>query len=212
MGQIAPLQDVPMIFGELSDSDVDWMLQKGHLEEVAADTVLIRAGEHVENLYILMQGTISVSVTEQKRNRLTSIFAALESDEETNETPGREIAHTSRGEIIGEMAALDSNISTATFRAVEDSLLLTIPRQQLLIKLQQDPGMASRFYRVVAILLSGRLQGLISRLGFGRSTYQVGQKLSQDISYEDEIDLDVMDNLTLGGARFDWMLKRLRVS
>ena len=212
IGQIAPLQDIPTLFGELSDSDVEWMVQKGHLERVPADTVIIRAGEHVENFYILMQGTISVSVREQKVNRLTRVFAVLENNAETNETPGREIARIARGEIIGEIAALDSNLSTATFKAVEDLLLLTIPRQQLLIKLQQDPGMASRFYRVAAMLISRRLQGLISRLGFGKSSYKVDQKLSYEISYEDEIDLDLMDNITLGEARFDWMLKRLRVS
>lgn len=210
-GIIQPLEDVPLIFGELSDSDVDWMLQKGHLQELPKNTVLIRASQSVENLYILLQGKMSVSLSESKRNRLTSIFASLETDEETDESLEREIARVSKGEIIGEIALLDSKLSTATFRAVEDSLLLAIPRQKLLIKLQQDPGTASRFYRVVVILLSGRLQGLISRLGFGRSSYQVGKRLSRDTEYEDEIDLEVMDNLTLGGARFDWMLKRLKV-
>ena len=211
-GQIAPLQDVPLIFGELSDSDVDWMIAQGHLEEIPAGTVLIRTGRQVENLYVLLQGTMSVLVSELKRERLTSVFAALESDEETDQTPSREIGRTSRGEMIGETAVLDSHRSNSTFKALEDSLLLAIPRQQLTIKFQQDPGMSSRFYRVVAMLLSGRLQGLISRLGFGRSSYRVGQALSQDVEYEDEIDLEVMDNLTLGGARFDWMLRRLRVS
>ncbi|MGK7876548.1 MAG: cyclic nucleotide-binding domain-containing protein [Xenococcaceae cyanobacterium] len=212
MWQIAPLQDVPMLFGELSDSDVDWMVERGHLEEIVADTTLIRAGLQVENLYVLLQGTMSVSVSEQKRNRISSVFAALEEDEETEESLGREIARISRGEIIGEIAFLDSNLSNSTFKALEDSLVLAIPRQQLLIKLQQDLTMAARFYRVVAILLSGRLQGLISRLGFGRSSYRLGQSLSQEVKYEDEIDLEVIDNITLGGARFDWMLKRLRVS
>ena len=213
LGQIAPLQDVPLFFGELSDSDVDWMLQKGHLEELEADTVLIKSGEQVENLYVLLQGLISVSVSEPKKNRLTSIFAALETEEEeTSAFLGREIAQISRGEILGEIAALESHRSYSTLKTLEDSSVLVIPRQQLLLKLQQDPAMASRFYRVVAKLLSGRLQGLISRLGFGKSSYQVGQRLSQDIEYEDEIDLDVMDNLSLGGARFDWMLRQLRVS
>lgn len=82
----------------------------------------------------------------------------------------------------------------------------------MILKLQQDVGMASRFYRVIAKLMSGRVQGMISRLGFGKTSYSQGETLSQDTTYEDEIDLDVMDNLTLGGARFDWMLRRLKVS
>jgi bacteriocin-type transport-associated protein len=216
MGQVAPLQDVPLIFGELNDSDVDWMLGVGRLEEISAQEVLIRTGEQIENLYVILQGTLAVFVQEQttNRNRLASLFAALETDVDNTEKDDsleREIIRLYRGEIIGEAITLDNPMSTCTLRALEDSILLKIPQRQLLVKLQQDIGTASRFYRVAAMLLSGRLQGLISRLGYGRSRYQIGQSLSLEADYEDEIDLDTMDNLTLGGARFDWMLKRLRV-
>lgn len=210
-GQIPPLQDVPLIFGELSDSDVDWMLGVGRLEEVAAEEILIRTGEQIENLYVILQGTLAVFVKEQKPNRLASLFAALESDEESDESLATEIVRLYRGEMVGEAVTLDNPTSTYTLRALEKSVLLKIPQRQLLLKLQQDVGTASRFYRVVAMLLSGRLQGLISRLGYGRSRYQIGESLELGADYEDEIDLDTMDNLTLGGARFDWMLKRLKV-
>lgn len=211
-GQIPPLQDVPLIFGELSDSDVDWMLGVGRLEEISAETVLIRNGEQIENLYIILQGGIAVFVKEQQSNRLLSLFTALESNEQTDNSLEREIMRLYRGEILGEAITLDNPMSTYTLRALENSILLRIPEQQMLIKLQQDIGTAARFYRVVAMLLSGRWQGLISRLGYGRTRYQIGQSLELGAEYEDEIDLDIMDNLTLGGARFDWMLKRLKVS
>lgn len=215
LGELAPLQGVPTLFGELADSDVDWMLRVGQLEAIATDEVLIKPSTQVENLYVILDGMMSVSVSEVKKNRLSRAFAALEAEENSSSelAPlGRSIARTSRGEILGEIAAFDSAIANYTIKALQDSLVLAIPRGQLLIKLQQDLGMASRFYRVLAILQSGRLQGLISRLGFGKSSYQVGQRLSKDIQYEDEIDLDVMDKLTLGGARFNWMLNRLKVS
>jgi bacteriocin-type transport-associated protein len=211
MGQAQPLQDVPLIFGELSDSDVDWMLGAGRLAEIETDRVLIRAGEQIEDLYIVLQGTLSVFIKEQKSNRLFDIFAALENEPDTDTSLGREILHLDRGEIIGEEIALDNPISTTTVRAVENSILLRIPQQQLLLKLQQDVGTAARFYRVEAMLISRRLQGLISRLGYGRSRYQPGESLNLAANYEDELDFAAMDNLTLGGARFDWMLKRLTV-
>jgi hypothetical protein len=72
-------------------------------------------------------------------------------------------------------------------------------------------GTAVRFYRVQSMLLSGRLQGLIARLGYGRNSYEIGQSLDVSTEYEDELSLDAIDNLTLGGARFDWMLRRLTV-
>ncbi len=122
-----------------------------------------------------------------------------------------EIGSSLSGEIIGETALIDARLPTYTFKAAENSQVLAIKKQQLTIKLQQNPGMGARFYRVIAMLLSARLQGLISRLGYGRSSYRVGQALSEDFKYEDEIDLQAMDNIFLGGARFHWMLKRLKV-
>ena len=211
LGQLNPLQDVPMLFGELKDSDVDWMLHQGFLQEFPQGRVITQVGRPVENLYIILQGSLSLAVSEQKKNQLSSIFAVLEEGEEQGEL-SREIAKLTPGEIVGEVAAFDSYLSNVTLTVLEHLLLLTIPRQKLLIKLQQDPGMAARFYRVVAIILSGRIQGIISRLGFGKGSYQFGQALSADREYEDEIDLSVMDNIALGGARFDWMLRRLKVS
>ncbi|MDH6059592.1 cyclic nucleotide-binding domain-containing protein [Chrysosporum bergii ANA360D] len=210
--QIPPLEDVPLIFGELRDSDVDWMLNVGRLTQISAQEVLILNGEQMENLYILLQGTIAVLVKEEQPNKLISLFAALERDEQTDESLATEIIRLNRGEILGEAIALNDPMSNYTLRALENCSLLTIPGQHLLVKLQQDVGIAARFYRVVSMLISGRLQGLISRLGYGRSPYQVGQTLDTQATYEDEIDLEIMDNLTLGGARFDWMLKRLKVS
>jgi bacteriocin-type transport-associated protein len=211
MGQVPPLQDAPLIFGELSDSDVDWMLGAGRLTELATDRVLIRAGAQIEDLYIVLKGTLAVFIKEEKSNRLLNIFTALESNTDTDTSLGREILHLDRGEIVGEAIALDNPISTVTVTALENSILLRIPQQQLLLKLQQDVGAAARFYRVESMLLSSRLQGLISRLGYGRSRYQPGESLELAANYEDELDFDLMDNLSLGGARFDWMLKRLTV-
>lgn len=211
IGQIPPLQDVPLIFGELSDSDVDWMISSGQLEELKAGEIIISAGRPVENLYFITQGTISVLVSEERKNPLSSIFAALENDQETQELLQREIAQMAKGNLVGELAILDTHLSFLTYVALENCTVLKIPRQKFLLKLEQDVGMAARFYRVVLMLLSQRLQNLSSRLGYGRTEYKVGQSLSEDRVYEDEIDVASMDNLTLGGARLDWMLKRLKL-
>lgn len=212
MGQIPPLQDVPVIFGELSDTEVDWMLRQGTTQIVEKNAIIIEAGRQIEYLYVILQGLLSVSMSETKPNRLSKIFASLESSSEGEKDLGREIAKVTRGEIIGETIALGSRTASVSIKALEESIVLAIPKGQLLLKLQQDFGMAARFYRVVALLVSGRLQGLISRLGFGRDSYSLGQSLAEDVRYEDEIDMEMMDNITLGGARFDWMLKRLKIT
>jgi bacteriocin-type transport-associated protein len=204
--QASPLREILLVFGELSDSDIDWMIATGHREQIPSGTVLIYAGRPVDGLYILLNGTMTVSVAEEVRNPLALVFAGLEG----GEISGREISRLSRGNIIGEMPFVDDRLPDSNVKAFEDSLVLMIPRQQLAVKLQQDVVFASHFYRVIAILLSNRLQDIAGRLGYGRRVYHEGQALAQDIVYEDEIDLNVMDHVDLARARFDWMLKRLR--
>lgn len=203
-----PLRDVLFILGELNDSDIDWMIATGSRQKIAANTILIHSGGPVDALYILLGGTMTVSISEDNRNPLARAFAALEG----GETKGREVARLSRGEIVGETPFIDARLPSATVKALEDSLVLSIPRQQLAAKLQQDVGFASRFYRVIATLLSNRLQGMLSRLGYGRRVYSKGQPLDEAVEYEDELDSSVLDHMALAGTRFDWMLRRLQGS
>jgi bacteriocin-type transport-associated protein len=210
--KIPPLQDVPLLFGELSDSDIDWMIEHSHVETLAPDSVLIRSGRSVEYLYVLLHGKVSVLFSGDTQTSLSRVFTLLEDNGQSDSSIAQEIATVSSGEIIGETALIDARLPAYTFKTLENSQVLAVKKQQLLVKLQQNPAMGSRLYRVIAMLLAARLQGLINRLGYGRSPYQVGRRLSQDVKYEDEIDLNVMDNLFLGGTRFDWMLKRLKVT
>jgi len=204
-GRSQPLRDVLFVLGELNDSDLDWMMATGNRQKIAANTVLIQEGGPVDALYILLGGTMAVSMSGDKRNPLTRAFAVLEG----GEIPGREIARLSKGEIIGETPFIDARLPEATVRAIEDALVLSIPRQKLAVKLQQDIGFASRFYRVIATLLANRFQGMLARLGYARRVYSQGQPLVDKVEYEDELDLRVLDQMALAGTRFDWMLTRL---
>ena len=203
-----PLRDVLFILGELHDSDIDWMMATGKSQNIPANTVLIHERGPVDALYILLSGIMSLSVSADSRNPLTRAFAAIEG----GEISGREIARLSKGEILGETPFIDGRLPSATVKAIEDSLVLTISRQQLAAKLQQDIGFASRFYRVIATLLSNRLQGMYSRLGYGRRVYSKGQPLDENIEYEDELDSSILDRMSLAGTRFDWMQRRLKAS
>ncbi|WP_347566104.1 cyclic nucleotide-binding domain-containing protein [Scytonema sp. UIC 10036] len=176
-------------------------------QQVSSGSVLIRQQSYADNLYIVLDGTLSATIKRNQESALASIFAALEDDNDLEQ----EIANFSTGEVLGEMSFLNISPSATAVKAQENSLVLALPCQKLLVRLQQDLNFASRFYRAIAMLLSARLQGLISHLGYGRGTYRIGQRLSQNCKYDDEIDSAVMDNLTLGGARFNWMLRRLKI-
>lgn len=206
--QISLMQDAPVLLGELHDSDIDWMIEHGTVQEAYPEQAIIHAGRTIDTLYIVLYGELSVSMVAQKRSDLSAIFSQLLGSEET---AGRQIARAGKGEMIGETALLNSRLSNMVVKARKPSVLLALPRSQLAIKLQQDSAMGARFYRVMAIVLADRLDGLIGRLSYPSRSYSAGQSLTATEHYEDELDLDTIDNLNLAGARFDWMLKRLNV-
>ena len=105
--QSQPLRDVLFVLGNLNGSDIDWMIAIGSLQKIAANTVLIHEGGPVDALYILLGGTMTVSVSEDERNPLARAFAALEGGENSS----REIARLSKGEIVGETPFIDQYCS-----------------------------------------------------------------------------------------------------
>jgi len=137
------VEKVLYILGELSDSDIDWLVKVGKKTPVAAGATLIREGCSVDTLYILLEGALVVSIS------------ALQE---------RQIAQLACGEVVGEMSFVDAHPPSATVRTLEDSLVLAIPRQALADKLQDDEGFGCRFYRALAVLLSKRLRGTVQTL------------------------------------------------
>jgi bacteriocin-type transport-associated protein len=208
LSQSQSLKEVLFIFGEFSDSDIDWLIAMGCTEEVRAGRTLIKEGKPIDALHIILDGKMKVSIAEGSSNPLTLAFAALGLGKRAE----REVARLAKGEMVGETAFVGAGTASNTVKALENSLVLSIPRQQLKVKLEQDVRFAARFYRAIAALLSDRLRSLITRIGYGRRTYSTGQLLDEQVEYEDEIDLGVMDQMSLAGTRFKWMLSRLRSS
>lgn len=176
------MKKVLFILGELSDDDIDWLVETGSREEIPAGTVLIHEGQAVNTLYVLLDGNLVVST------------AALD---------GKEIAKLSSGDVVGEMSFIDDRPPSATVRAVDEALVLSIPQAKLAEKLYQDVGFGSRFYRALAILLSNRLRGTVQQLGYSRDK-------SQEEGDVNELEQKISDNVAIAEVRFDWLLRRLR--
>ena len=102
------------------------------------------------------------------------------------------------------MSFIDARPPSATVTTLQNSALFALDRAQLNVKLEQDALFAARFYRAVAVFLSDRLRNTVSRLGYGTAP-----ELDESVISQDELDLSVLDNIHLAGARFDRMLKRL---
>lgn len=178
------MKKVLFILGELSDADVDWLLYVGRREELPATTVLIAEGKQIDALYILLTGSLLVTI---------EAFS------------GREIARLYSGEVVGEISFLDTRPPSATVTTLEKSVVLAIPRQQLHNKLTQDLGFAARFYRALAFFLSDRLRNTVSLLGYGED--RPNGPLPNGA---DDLNPHVVENLVKARARFETMLRRLK--
>ena len=166
--------------GILDDADVEWIASQGHNISVQKDEVLIREGEPVDALFILLDGSLKVA------------------------TGGKHIATLLSGEIVGEISFVDPRPPSATVTAEHDSHVLGIAQGLLRAKLAIDPWFASRFFQAVATFLADRLRTTTSRLGYGSTAQEDDQNAGE------EIDIRMMDSVALAAVRFDKLLKRLR--
>ena len=171
------------LLGNLADGDIDWLISVGTRQKLSAGEVLIQEGQPATAIYIVLEGTLAVLV------------AALNN---------REIAQLKCGDIVGEMSFVDSRPPSATVKATMDSLVLSIPRALLAARLEQM-DFAARFYYALSVFLAARLRTTIYRFGDGKVETS-GKQLEE----EDELDPAILDKVAMAGARFDWLLKRLR--
>lgn len=179
------MKKVLFLFGELSDDDIDWLISTASKERIAPGTIIIQEGKPVDALYILLEGTLSVSVAAMGNKRIATLTS---------------------GEIVGEMSFIDSRPPSATVETIEECLVLAIPRSLLTEKLHQDVGFGAGFYKAIALFLSNRLRDVVSNLGYGQASQS-----NEDVS-QPQLLPDTLDNATLAHARFDWLLRRLKGS
>lgn len=175
------MKKVLFLLGELSDDDIDWIIASSKREDVEPGTILIYEGQPIDTLYILLDGKLVV----------------------TTAATSKEIAILSGGEVVGEMSFVDSRPPSATVKALEKSLVLSIPRSDLVTKLYQDIGFSARFYRALALFLSHRLRVTVSQLGYGSPP-------PTDDPADSTLAPETMDSFALAQTRLDWLLRRLR--
>lgn len=108
---------------------------------------------------------------------------------------GKQVAELGPGEIIGEMSFVEYFPPIATVRAIDDGYILCVPRDKLTEKLETDPLFAAHFYLAIAVMISDR---------FRSSSDLKGEE------EEDEIHLDMLEDISRAGSRFDRLVKRVK--
>jgi CRP-like cAMP-binding protein len=177
------MKRVLYIFGKLRDADVEWLVDRGRALEVAEGTTLVREGSPVDAIYIVLEGSLAVKSGE------------------------RTIAQLGRGEVVGELSFLDTRPPSATVVATEASLVLSISRTELHAKLRDDDAFAARFYQALGVFLAARLRSTITRLGIAPDSSSERPRARAE---DDDLDLGVLDDVSVAGARFDWLLRTVR--
>lgn len=130
------VRKVLFIFGQLADSDIDWLAKTGRRLRLPAKTFLIREGVAVGTLYILLEGQLSV----------------------VQSHPAREVARLGAGEIVGEMSFVDARPPSATVVATSDVVVYAVSKPVLQEHIDCDVAFAARFYKAVATFLSDRIR------------------------------------------------------
>ncbi len=177
-----------VILGILEDQDIEWFTRIGKKSVLPPDEILIEEGHSIESLWIVLEGSLSVTTIKD-----TSI----------------KLATTYPGEIVGEVSFLDSRPPSVTLIAAERTTLLEITRAELKIKLDNDHSFASRFYRAIGVCVAQRLIHL-TQTTLTISTLGAVKKEAQD-EQEDLgslVDPDVLESMSLASRRFEYLLER----
>lgn len=171
------MQKAMYILGELRDSDITWMGRTGSRRTVEPGTVLIREGESIDAMYIVIDGRLEVVLGNDTR-----------------------VATLGAGEIVGEMSLIEKRPPSASVVAVEESRVLAIPQDAIREMLKKDQAFAAGFYRALAVFLSDRLRATMGRFGYGNPAEQEDE--AARLEEELELDEGVLDNVHLAGDRF----------
>jgi len=120
-------------------SDLQTLLQSMTHERVARGTALIRYLGPCATLYLVWDGTLSVSVGADDGKKVT-------------------LGDLGPGEWVGEVTMIDPGPSTATVTAVTDCTLLALPHETLNRLRQQHPSAASALLHAFSLNLVERLR------------------------------------------------------
>ncbi|MEO5357701.1 MAG: cyclic nucleotide-binding domain-containing protein [Nitrospirae bacterium YQR-1] len=128
----------------LSDEDIQWLLSTGVEETIGPDTVVIKAGEYIEYIYIVLEGSLGVFLAKGEK----------------------QINTVGPGEILGEMSYIEDTQTSATVISLETTVLLNISRESLDNRISEEPDFGRRLYKGVSIAVSQRLRQAMLRVDY----------------------------------------------
>ena len=190
LNPVEPLRKVLILFANLDQRDVHRLASVGSHHRVPPGQWLLRQGQTVRGLYLVLSGDGEIQ---------------LELDGRT-----RTVGKARRGELIGEMSLLlqEQVGASASVLAPEGMDLLTIELDRLQLELSSDAAFDCRFQRAMACMLSQRSRDQLQRHRLGQRSKD--HELVATNADDDSLDLKQLEGLSRGARQFDWLCRQVQ--
>lgn len=132
------------LFQDLSESQLDTILEFTSVHEREAGDVLFKEGAHGDSMCVVLEGSLKV----YKRKGEDEV----------------ELATLQEGKSVGEMALVDGMPRSATVRAEEDVTVLVFTRQSFEKLSKQHPELAIQLLTSITKMLSINLRSTSKKL------------------------------------------------
>ena len=186
-GLTEPLRKVLTLFAHLHERDVHKLAVFGQLQRLAPGSVLLRQGEPVLALHLILNGDGVIQI---------NLDGAV-----------HPVGRVQRGELIGEMTLLlEEQAGASAAVLAKDGLdLLTIDRDRLVMELSADPPLSCRFYKALACMLSQRSRDQLQRHQLGQLSRRIELDAGDSENDQDVLDLKELKDVSRGARQFDWL-------
>lgn len=121
------------LFKETTVDQLAHLMHIARTQKIDANVEFIKEGETGDELFIIMEGEVSVT------------------------RRGKEIARLTAGDCIGELSIIDKEPRSATVKTTRQSLLLSLRRNDFLLTLKSNPSIAINVMKVIADRLRSAL-------------------------------------------------------
>lgn len=139
------MHDALSLLSDLTDADIDWLLQVGEERLVPAGATIIAEGSMPQELYFVLHGVAELRIAALGDSRVATLGP---------------------GELLGEISFLEGRPASATVLALEDVSVLAVARDSVTRRGDSDPVFAARLYRAFARVIARRLRERVP--GWGR--------------------------------------------
>ncbi|MBV8521839.1 MAG: Crp/Fnr family transcriptional regulator [Acetobacteraceae bacterium] len=129
------------LFRVLTDAERDAVIAQAVTRRIARNVPIVRKGDPGSSAIVIMSGRVRISMLSPEGREFT-------------------LGVLGPGEVIGEMSLIDGGPRSADVTAIEDCVLLAVPRNRFLALLHENPDLCLRVMQVLCQRLRRANQSL----------------------------------------------------